>query len=270
MGKYASETGTSAAVRKFRPDFPKIKESTIREFKKKYEEELKLAKQQNREVRTELSTEKQGRPLFLGTKIDTLVQRYIRAASNRGAIITRSIVKSVAKALLIRYPNEIGKINLDDSGYGKSLLQRMNYTRRKAATSKVKLPDGIRKESELLFHHQIVEKIEKYDIPDSLIVNFDQTPSKYVPVALTILQAIRTGSANLERLDPFSDIDPLLLEVTHENNINRVEINDEEREVFINPARDYYPESDSDSDDDAYAPEDDHRNVFDIFEDNEL
>ena len=60
MGKYASENGTSAAVRKFQPDFPKINESTIREFKKKYEEELKLAKQ-NREVRTELSTEKQGR-----------------------------------------------------------------------------------------------------------------------------------------------------------------------------------------------------------------
>ena len=187
MGKYASETGTSAAVRKFQPDFPKIKESTIREFKKKYEEELKLAKQQNREVRTELSTEKQGRPLLLGTKIDTLVQRYIRAASNRGAIIPRSIVKSAAKVLLIRYPKEIGKINLDDSEYGKSLLQRMNHTRRKATTSKVKLPDGIRKESELLFHHQMVEKVEKYDIPDSLIVNFDQTPSKYVPVGSTTL-----------------------------------------------------------------------------------
>ena len=85
MGKYASETGTSAVVRKFRPDFPKINESTIREFKKKYEEELKLVKQQNRKVRTELSTEKQGRPLLLGTKIDSLVPRYIRAASNRGA-----------------------------------------------------------------------------------------------------------------------------------------------------------------------------------------
>ena len=44
MGKYASETGTSAAVRKFRPDFPKIKESTIREFKKKYEEERESEK----------------------------------------------------------------------------------------------------------------------------------------------------------------------------------------------------------------------------------
>ena len=85
-----------------------------------------------------------------------------------------------------------------------------------------------------------------------------------------ILQAIRTGPANLERLDPFSDIDPFLSEVTHENNINRAEINEEEREAFINPARDYYPESDSDIDDDVNAPEDDHRNVFDIFEENEL
>ena len=94
MGRYASETGTSAAVRTFRPDFPKINESTIREFKKKYEEELKLAKQQNREVRTELSTGKQGRPLLLRTKIDSLVQRYIRAASNRGTVVTRSIAES--------------------------------------------------------------------------------------------------------------------------------------------------------------------------------
>ena len=156
MGKYASETGTSAAVRKFRPDFPKINESTIREFKKKYEEELKLAKQQNREVRTELSTEKQGCPLLLGNKRDSLVQRYIRAISNRGAVVTRSIAESAAKALMIRYPNEVGKINLNDSEYGKSVLQRMNYTRQKGTTSKVAMPDGIRKENELLLHHQIV------------------------------------------------------------------------------------------------------------------
>ena len=84
---------------------------------------------------------------------------------------------------MIRYPNKVGKINLNDSEYGKSVLQRMNYARRKGTTSKVALPDGISKENELLFHHQIVEKVERYDIPDSLILNFNQTPSKYVPVA---------------------------------------------------------------------------------------
>ena len=71
-----------------------------------------------------------------------MVQRYIRAALNRGAVVTRSIAESAAKALMIRYPNEVGKINLNDSEYGKSVLQRMNYTRRKGTTSKVALTDG--------------------------------------------------------------------------------------------------------------------------------
>ena len=54
---------------------------------------------------------------------------------------------------MICYPNEVGKINLNDSEYEKSVLQRMNYTRRKGTTSKVALPVGIREENELLLHH---------------------------------------------------------------------------------------------------------------------
>ena len=69
-----------------------------------------------------------------------MVQRYIRAASNRGAVVTRSIAESVAKALMICYPNKIGKINLNDSKYGKSVLQRMNYKRLKGTASKIALP----------------------------------------------------------------------------------------------------------------------------------
>ena len=88
---------------------------------------------------------------------------------------------------MILYPNEVGKINLNDSQYGKSVLQKMNYTRRKGTTSKVALPHGICKENGLLFHYQIVEKVERYDIPDSLILSFDQTPSKYVPVVFKTL-----------------------------------------------------------------------------------
>ena len=51
-----------------------------------------------------------------------------------------------------------------------------------------------------------------------------------------ICQAICTGSANLVSLDPFSDIDTLISEVMHENNVNIAEINEEEREAFVNPA----------------------------------
>ena len=48
-------------------------------------------------------------------------------------------------------------------------------------TGKVEIPEGARKEAELLYLHNIVTIVEKYEIPHSLIINLDQTPLKYIP-----------------------------------------------------------------------------------------
>ena len=69
----------------------------------------------------------------------------------------------------------------------KSLFQRMGYSRRKVSTAKLELPPGTRKEVELVFYHQIVENVEKCNIQEPLTLNFDQPPSKYVPVSTTTL-----------------------------------------------------------------------------------
>ena len=47
-------------------------------------------------------------------------------------------------------------------------------------TGKLHIPVGALKEVVLKFLYQIVNYIENYRIPRSLIVNFDQTPAKYV------------------------------------------------------------------------------------------
>ena len=47
FGKYASEHGNAVAVRHFKKGFSKIKETTVREFKKKYEQQQQEAKTQN-------------------------------------------------------------------------------------------------------------------------------------------------------------------------------------------------------------------------------
>ena len=59
----------------------------------------------------------------------------------------------------------------------------MGYKRRFGTTSKVSIPDKARNEIELIFMHNIVQKVEKYNISHSLILNADQTPSKYGPTA---------------------------------------------------------------------------------------
>ena len=39
--------------------------------------------------------------------------------------------------------------------------------------SKVEIPEDARKEAELLYHHNIVTIVEKYEIPHSLTKNLD-------------------------------------------------------------------------------------------------
>ena len=63
----------------------------------------------------------------------------------------------------------------------------MGFVRRMATTAKMPIPDKARKEIELVFMHKTVQKVEKHNIPHSLIIDADQTPSKYTPVGRSTL-----------------------------------------------------------------------------------
>ena len=111
IGKYASENWNAAAVRNFKKDFPNIKESSVREFKKRYVQKIKEEKKKNLPSSKEISKyqRKTGRPLLLG-RFDSMVQLYIRAMSRRGSVITWSTANSAAGALIKKYPGEVGNI----------------------------------------------------------------------------------------------------------------------------------------------------------------
>ena len=74
----------------------------------------------------------------------------------------------------------------------------MNFVKRRKTSSKLDIPDGARKEMEFLFLHDIVSKVEKYNIPSALIINIDQTPLKYVPVGNETLAARGEQSVTIE------------------------------------------------------------------------
>ena len=63
IGKYASENGSAATVKKFKSDFSKLDENTVHDFKRKYEEKLKISKIKGENISTSV-TEKRGRPHF--------------------------------------------------------------------------------------------------------------------------------------------------------------------------------------------------------------
>ena len=49
-----------------------------------------------------------------------MVQKYLVSASNRGAVISRSVAVSCAKALIARYPDRIGNIDVESSHWAQS------------------------------------------------------------------------------------------------------------------------------------------------------
>ena len=168
--KYASENGPIATVRKFQQRFPNMNESTDRNFRKRYETNLADAKRQGKTPSTSLPLKPQSRPFLLG-EIDKMVQCYILEASNRGSVITRGVAVSTAKALMARNPHLIGNVDVESSHWAQSLYRRMGFRRRQATTSKLGIPEGALKEIELLFHHDIASKVEKFSILHSLIIN---------------------------------------------------------------------------------------------------
>ena len=63
----------------------------------------------------------------------------------------------------------------------------MGFVWQMCTTDKAEIPDQAVKEAKLLFQHQIVSIVEDDEIPESLIMNFDQTPLKYAPVSNSTL-----------------------------------------------------------------------------------
>lgn len=202
IGKYASENGTAATLRKFNKTYPNLTESTVRTFKKKFVDELKKADKEKREPTKviEKYSSKTGRPLLLG-ELDAMVQAYLQAQSKQGCVINTSIANATARALIDRNPNLVGNIDLESSSWARSLFRRMGFVRRRKTSSKVEIPDAARKEIEFLFHHEIVSYMEQFDIPPSLILNLDQTPLKYAPVSNETMAKQGSTSVTIEGSD---------------------------------------------------------------------
>ena len=79
IGKYAVENGTLKAVSRYKSRFPSLKESTVRGFKSKYENEIKIAAIQKRQPSKVICCQTRGRPNFLG-RIDDMVHNCIRVS----------------------------------------------------------------------------------------------------------------------------------------------------------------------------------------------
>ena len=164
---YAKVYGTTSAIKYFKTEFPHLRESTVRGW-------LKMCREKAKE---RVISQKRGRPLSLPPELDEKLQKVFINLRKAGGSVNRHVVSGVLLGLI--------KSNL--TRYGQYLefcvangrlqysYKLMNMSRRTSTTSR-----PVYLEVRTKFLHGIVSVCLEFGIPDKLIINIDQTPSKYV------------------------------------------------------------------------------------------
>ena len=96
-----------------------------------------------------------GRSLLLGP-LDEMVQSFDENSS-QGGVVSRMIAIATAKALIACNPHyNLSHIDLVSSAWAKSLFKKMGLTKPMFTTGKIEVLAGGKKETKLLFMHEIV------------------------------------------------------------------------------------------------------------------
>ena len=188
IGKVASQIGIKAAAIRFTKRLGKhVNESTVRSIRKAYREALLIRRKSGKAkdgVLSSVHPKKRGKPLLLGKKIDAVVQEYILKLRECGSPVNSAVVQAVAEGVLLAMDRTSlaqygGHIKLSNT-WEKSLLARMNFTKRKGSTKEKVEVKNFEKIKEK-FLQDIVDIATMEEIPSQLIFNWDQTGINLVP-----------------------------------------------------------------------------------------
>ena len=168
--------------------YPGLKRQTVSDFKLAY---LELKKKQDKagDNVKEIVKKKTGRPtLFLVELMQRLVD-LVSASRLKGVPVSSSVIWSAARGVILADDRSVlleigGQINLNID-WSRQVLYRFDTIGRKmscrmATTAKIPIAPAFFNENKFDFQRKIKEMQTWLEIPEDLIINFDQTPLPYV------------------------------------------------------------------------------------------
>ena len=179
-------------MKKFKDQYPNLNKSSVRTFRDKYNKKLK-ASGNSRSPAKKIVSKKRGRPLMLGA-LDEKIKNFLFTIRKKGGVVTIATAKALIEKSDEQY---LSNIDFAKSSWAKSLFRCMGFVKRAVTTARPEITEGARKEAELIFHREIVSKVEKHKIPHSMVINIDQTPLKYAPVSSQTLSARNSKHVNI-------------------------------------------------------------------------
>lgn len=178
VARYAMLHGNRPAAVHFQDEFPNINESSVRRWTEKYKSQL-TANPQQANVSIGM---KRGRPTLLSSELDEKLRRMIINLRTAGAMINIHVVRGVLAGLIRSDVKKYGifvEFQVTRS-WVRSLYARMKLSRRTATTSRPVVTRALWQELRTQYLHDIASIVQDHSIPDELILNLDQTPSKFV------------------------------------------------------------------------------------------
>ena len=196
IAKKAAEMGTTSAIRYYKRKYPNLKltEPTVRRLKNSYAFELKKRPLQEKGSLEELPTKKRGKPLMIGEELDREVKNYLTEIRKRGGVVNVAIALGVGKGIVKNSTSHYKDVT-PTKDWAKYLMTWMGLVKRRASTAaktSIKNFEEVRK----LFLHEVKTVADLEEIPEDLIIHFDQTGIKYIPTSSWTLE--KEGSKRVE------------------------------------------------------------------------
>lgn len=202
IGKYASQHGNDRARKKFLDKYPKLTESTVRNFKKMYLKKVKEERQKGGvPCVSKLPVLPKGRPPLM-LDLDHKLLTFLKAVRTKGGVVNIHVVRAAALALIQSNPSQRQYYaNFDmPRSWVQSIYRRMGYTKRLGTTGRPPVPKGVYDECRLDYLSDINSKVKDHSIPPELVINVDQTPSSYVSVGKQTMSAKGSKSVPIQGL----------------------------------------------------------------------
>ena len=170
IGKYALENGNIRAIKKFKEQYPNLKESSIRNYKRLYKRHLEdQRKKANTQAVTEIASRPRGCPPLL-LENDEKLLTILRAVRARGGVVNSNVVRGSAQALL--EASSMRSIELPRT-WVNSVYRRLGFVKRMATTSRPPIPKGLFEECRIQFLRDINNAVKNFSIPPELVLNSD-------------------------------------------------------------------------------------------------
>jgi len=182
---YTLINGTSAALRHYAGEFPDLKYTTVCEWRKA------ISSQQKKEHKsvTELHGKKRGWPPVFPEEVTTCVMKYIHAVHEAGGVVNTAIVTGVVSGIVRHMNPDLLECNGGHvilpvkKDWAKYLLAKMKFVKQKATTKKSKMTVSNFDELKDNFLMDIKAIVTMEEVSDEMILNWDQTVIKYIPVS---------------------------------------------------------------------------------------